>query len=507
MTRIIPLLIAALALATACKRTPKVPEAATPVPEEAAIYPDYRDITLPPNIAPLNIQVKSAGTAYVGVISHGDQQVIAGAGSDGKLRFDPTRWSALLQAARGQDLTVELYARRDGAWVSFPAYKLHVAQEPVDRYLAYRLIEPSYEIYRQLGLYQRDLETFDEQPIYENNRTYEPDENHCVNCHNFQGYSTRRMLFHVRANHGGTVIVDGDKVEKYRMTTDSTLGNAVYPAWHPQHKFIAFSSNLTGQAFHLRNANKIEVVDYGSDLLFFDAKAGTITNILKTEDAFETFPCWSPDGRRLFFCSAYVPQFKGVDTGVVSDSVLRTYGNVRYDIRSLSFDERTRKFSEPRTEVACSAQGKSAAVPRISPDGRYLLYTLGNYGQFHIWHRDADLWVKNLETGEEYPLTAANSSQAESYHGWSSNGRWIAFASRRIDGNYSRAFLAYFDKDGRAHKAFLLPQEDPEHSILFMKSYNVPELSRDRVSIDPARFREVIHADERVKNAKYVTAP
>ncbi|MBR1733104.1 MAG: PD40 domain-containing protein [Alloprevotella sp.] len=500
---LLPLAAGITLLMASCQRKAEIPANAAAVTDTVQIYPDYRDIVIPPNIAPLNIRVTSPGSDFVAAISGGGQQVLAAAGADGKLEFNPEAWKELLTAAKGKTLTVEIYAKRDGNWVKHPAYAIQVAEEPIDRYLSYRLIEPSYELYRQVGLYQRDLETFEQHIIYENNRTFNEQENHCVNCHNFQSFSTNRMLFHVRARHGGTVLVDGQKVEKYKMTTDSTLGNAVYPAWHPTQKLIAFSSNKTGQAFHLRNNNKIEVVDYGSDLLLFDAGRGTMSNILKTDDTFETFPAWSPDGTRLYYCSAYVPQFRDMEEQALTDSILRFYDRIRYDVMYLPFDAATGSFGTPQPVVECAARGKSAAVPRVSPDGRFLLYTLGDYGQFHIWHHDCDLWVKNLETGEEYALAEANSPDVDSYHGWSSNGRWIAFASRRLDGNYSRAFIAYFDAEGRAHKAFLLPQRDPEHSLLFTKSYNVPELSRDRVSITPEQFHEAIYADDRMHTVRY----
>ncbi len=135
---------------------------------------------------------------------------------------------------------------------------------------------------------------------------------------------------------------------------------------------------------------------------------------------------------------------------------------VRYNVMSVPFDARTRTFGAPRLEVDCRTMGKSGTLPRISPDGRYLLITLGDFGQFHIWHKSSDLWVKDLKTGAFYPLRAANSPEVDSYHTWSSNGRWIVFSSRRLDGNFTRPCIAYFDRNGQAHKAFLLPQEDPE---------------------------------------------
>ena len=268
--------IAVLTLA-ACSRTAMVPESSSPVKEQAEIFPDYRDIIIPPNIAPLNIQVNSAGSNFAGTITAGSETIIAESGENGKLFWNPEEWRALLEKSRGKDMTVQLYAERDGAWVSFPSYKITVAQDTIDRYLSYRLIEPSYQLYRQMGLYQRDLETFEEFPIYENNREFRDDENHCVNCHNFQNHSTKHMLFHIRGVHGGTLLGSEGKLERLKMTTDSTLGNAVYPSWHPSLNCVAFSSNDTGQAFHMLNKNKIEVIDRKSDLIFFDADNMTIS--------------------------------------------------------------------------------------------------------------------------------------------------------------------------------------------------------------------------------------
>ena len=90
----------------------------------------------------------------------------------------------------------------------------------------------------------------------------------------------------------------------------------------------------------------------------------------------------------------------------------------------------------------------------------------------------------------------ANSAEAESFHSWSSNGRWIAFASRRLDAAYSRVFIAYFDRDGRAHKAFLLPQRDPDFNTVLLKSFNVPELTKDAVKIPTEKLNHIVYDTE-----------
>ncbi len=522
-------LLLLLLLAACTSRPTSVPTSFTEVTDSVAIYPDYRDVTVPPNIAPLNFMLTDAGAKeYVAKI--GD--LVCGAVKDGKFDIDSVAWRQLLTGSKGKDVTVDLYAHRENGWVHFPAYTFHVAEEDIDGFLSYRLIEPGYELYRQIGLYQRNLATFDEAIIYENNRSFDTDDNHCVNCHNYQAYDTDRMLFHVRAAHGGPVMVHGSEAHKIAIKHDSILGAGVYPSWHPTLPLVAFSTNKTGQVFHMLHKEKIEVLDEASDLLLYDAEKNAVHNVIRTTDHLETFPCWSPDGRRLYYCSAPMPE--SLRENYVSELMAMKYDSLIYDIYSMPFDPDTRTFGTPRLEVDCASMGKSASVPRVSPDGQYLLFTLGDYGQFHIWHKSADLWVKRLESKDEreemkdnqaqptfnspldlgrstlgelstfnfqlstfnspiYPLVAANADdEPDSYHSWSSNGRWIVFASRRDDGNFSRAYIAYFDRNGQAHKAFLLPQRDPEHNLLLLKSYNVPELTRSAVKVSRATLDHVV---------------
>jgi len=555
-----------------CGNKPQaVPVEYSETTDSLVIYPDYREVVVPPNIAPLNFMLcdEEASEAVVAfevdgadahraygankaygpnesnepnrpnalngpnepnspndsnesIESHGGScaPLIVGAGADGKLDIDTLVWRQLLADAKGRTLSVTVYAHRPAGWVRYQPFSLTVAEEEIDPFLSYRLIEPGYELYRQLGIYQRNLTNFDEMAVYENNRAFSNEDNHCINCHNYQAYDTERMLFHVRAAHGGTVIIHGTEAHKVAMKHDSILTSGVYPSWHPTMPLVAFSTNKTGQVFHMLHPEKIEVLDEASDLLLYDADKNTVRHILHTKETMETFPCWAPDGSRLYYCCAQVPSSLLGEHHPI-DMALR-YDSLLYDIYSMPFDPVTRTFGEPRLEVDASEMGKSTSVPRISPDGRYLLFTLGDYGQFHIWHRSSDLWVKELSpTAEEAkkggavssmspidpmglrPLTAANSAEwPDSYHTWSSNGRWIVFASRRDDHNYSRVFIAYFDREGQAHRAFMLPQRDPQYNTLLLKSYNVPELTKRAVQVSHETLRHVIYHTE-ADNARY----
>ena len=310
--------------------------------------------------------------------------------------------------------------------------------------------------------------------------------------------STDRMLFHVRSNHGGTIVVQDGKAQKIQFKDSTIITSAVYPSWHPTENLVAFSTNKTGQAFHLYHPEKIEVMDEASDLLLYDAEKNEVSHIIRTASDMETFPCWAPDGRTLYYCSANPSRFidRTLPDSMLGRQILACYDSLRYNLMSISFDPATRSFSGPRMVVNAEAEGKSISVPRVSPDGRYILFTKGDYGQFHIWHKSSDLWVKDLRADSCYALAEANSPDVDSFHSWSSNGRWFVFSSRRMDGNYTRPFIAYFDAQGKAHKPFVLPQEDPEWNILLMKSYNVPELTRDAVRISEKNLRQCIYETE-----------
>ena len=157
----------------------------------------------------------------------------------------------------------------------------------------------------------------------------------------------------------------------------------------------------------------------------------------------------------------------------------------------------------PREMVfEASRLNRSAILPRISPDGRFLMFALAKYGVFHIWHRDADLWIFDLQKKTVRPIRELNSRDTESYHSWSSNSRWVIFSSRRYDGNYTRPFIAHIDENGRGTKPFELPCADPDYHRQFMKCYNIPEFMRGPVTIRPQAFADIFKGD--AETVKYV---
>jgi hypothetical protein len=449
-----------------------------------AIYPDYTEVTIPSNIAPLHFALADScdyDRAFATFEVEGQTAEVKA--KDGQFAISVAAWSKLLGHAAGKTIQVTLTVLTGGEWVRYPAFAIHVAAEPVDPYIAYRLIEPVYEVWDEIGIYQRNMENYDESAIVTNEHT----NFNCVNCHSFCMQSPDKMLFHYREAFAGTMILDGDRIEKLNTKTPSTMSALVYPSWHPSGKFVAFSVNNTKQAFHTTDPNRIEVFDLASDVVVYDVDRHEIitTPPLFSPGVFETFPTFSPDGRTLYFCSA--------------DSVVmpQRYSSVKYSLCALSFDPDTRRFGTKVDTLYNAARlHRSVSFPRISPDGKFLMFTLAAYGNFSIWHKDADLYMLDLDTRRVASLDSLNSTEVESYHSWSSNSRWVVFSSRRLDGLYTRPFIAHIDTQGQASKPFLLPQKDANFYHRLMKSYNIPEFITGKVRTNSFSFSRKAIRDE-----------
>ena len=468
---------------------PQVPSQYKESQAEVPIYPDYQDVTIPENIAPLNFELLiQSDEAVVRLSAAGEEIVCEGP----KIRPDIDDWKALTQKAKGDAISVEVFADIKGQWIRFKPFHIYVSADPIDPWLSYRLISPSYVSYEELTLNQRCLENFDEEAFVDNMLCSTESGGQCVNCHSYQQWNPDRMQFHARQTHGGTLIAYDGKIEKVDMRHDSLLSAGVYPAWHPTEKLIAYSTNMTMQAFHTAAPEKIEVLDSESDLILYDVDKHEVKTIEQQPNELEIFPTWSPDGKWLYFCSAhFVYQSDSVDR---SEITMRA-NEVKYNIYRKSFDLKTRQFGEREMVFCADTLGKSATFPRLSPDGRWLLFTLGEWGCFHIWHHDADLWMKDLKTGEVRAMDEINSDDTESYHSWSSNGRWVVFSSRRYDGVFTRPFIAHIDAQGRGSKPFELPAKDPDLHRQFLKSYNVPELMKGPVKLSPQEVASKLKDD------------
>lgn len=472
-----------LAVIIACQPRPHDVHQANTLPD---IYPDYVDVTVPADIAPLNFAMSDDEVDWLFVEvtgSKGGRLTASGEETD----FDIDAWHQLLADNIGGELRVTVTARKEQQWTSYRPFIFHVSTQPLGEWgVTYRRIAPGYSLFGLMGIWQRNLSNFDETPLLLTSQI----PGQCINCHTPNRTNPDEYVFHVRGSHGATVIHRKGSYEWLKAKNDTLKGSMVYPAWHPNGRFCAFSTNKTAQMFHMANPKLIEVYDNASDLFVYDTQTHTILidSLVMKPGWSENTPTFSADGRWLFFTTA------------LQQTYPKGYEQQRYSLCRVAFDVSTGRLgNQVDTLIHARQTGKSVTWPRASYDGRYVMYTQLDYGYFSVWHPEADLWLLDLKTGEARPMDEVNSPRSESLHQWSANSRWFLFTSRRDDGLYTRLYFVSIDEEGKATKPFLLPQRHPKtyyRNLLY--SYNTPDFTTRRIDPDTRQMGQRIESGERV---------
>ena len=452
-------------LAVGCASRPTDVTRTNSVP---AIYPDYVGVTIPAGLAPLNFAMADDAFTAIDVEVRGSKGGTLHANGS-YADFDVEEWHALTQQNKGGRLTVTVCAEKDGQWLQYQGFTIDVSTYTLEApSITYRRIPPSYEIFSRMGIYERDLSTFDEKALLVNTQL----PGTCVNCHTPNRTNADQYVYHMRGAHGGTVISRGEGDELVLPARNDTLGGSmVYAYWHPDGRYCAFSTNRTAQMFHLAKNKRIEVYDDESDVFVYDTESQTIIrDTLTMKEAWaENCPAFSHDGKWLYYVTAKRQTYP------------KDYDKQVYSLCRVAFDKETGHLAS-RVDTLLQASKdsidgipQSVTWPRPSYDGNYIMYTRVNWGYFSIWHPEADLWLLDLRTGKERPLTEVNSPRAESLHEWSADSRWFLFTSRRDDGLYSRIYFSMIDDNGKATKPFMLPQRNPKVFYReLLDSYNTP---------------------------------
>lgn len=450
------------------------------------IFPDYIGVTIPVDIAPLNFSLTGDwDKVYVDVNgSKGGHLSCSGKYAGLNIR----KWHRLTEMNVGGEIYFTVLGKKDGRWTQFRTFVIYVSGTPLTDYgVTYRKIAPGYTTFSPIGIYQRDIHNFTETPIIESHLI----DGLCMNCHTANRTSADQYMFHIRGAHGATVIQKDGRREWLITKTDNTIGNATYTYWHPTGNYFAGSINQVRQSFWTGKERWIEVFDLASDIVVVDTRNYEILHspLLEGDGMFETEPAFSADGKTLYFCRSKAYE------------VPRQVDSVRYDLCRISFDAGKGRFGDTvEVLIPAATMGKSITWPRPSYDGKYLMFCVTDFSNFPIDHKEADLWIMDLETGQYRPMDEVNSDYSESYHNWSSDSGWFLFASRRLDGLYGTLWFSTIGPDGKATKPFLLPVENPaEYYHTTDYSFNVPDFTDRKVNFDQRGVYEKVFSDERTK--------
>lgn len=444
------------------------------------IYPDYKEVTIPANIAPLNFHyaIKDASKART-TFTLGDKSVtIRGT----EVEWPVRKWKSFIEGAEGQTMVVSAEAVIDGQPVT-DTWHVSVSEDPIDGYLTYRLIEPSYQMFNEISIEERCIEDFSETTICD----YRLTDNACMNCHTHTQGRGDLSFYYIRGEHGGTILNKDGRLRKLTLNAEGMLSGTVYGELHPEGRFGVFSTNVIIPGLHTMALNRMEVYDSSSDLTVADFDNNRMINLphIARADRLETFPCFSADGKSVYYCSAEAdPEAEELDVMDLKYSVLRA-----------DFDATDGHISEMADTVWNGvSHNASACHPKASPDGRWLMFTVSDYGTFPLYHTESTLCLIDLQSGEVKMLDGIKGDKSDTYHSWSSSGKWFVFASKRGDGQYGKPYFCHIDGNGGVSKPFVLPQKSSRFYEYNVKSFNIPDLGDSSTGLNLRNAKDMFKA-------------
>lgn len=490
----------------------------TPQDLSDLMFPYYGDsLVLPPNIAPLNFSV--TGKIRLQVFCGDDKEPLLDKSFGQQVRFKLETWKKWLAMASERQVPLRLKISTESR--DFSPLRWFVADEPIDPYLVYRLVLPNDGVYNVLGIYQRNLADFSVKSLYVNTMS----EGNCMNCHTFCDGNADEMVMHWRFPSEGSLLQTPQGPRKIALPPDAAKFGLrlVYTAYHPAGRYIAFSTNhllgITWFEGHLRYFNGVDSL---SRIVVYDIEKNRLfSSSALWQNSYElTYPAWSPQGDRLYFCRAPKEDAVTGASRTYSLSDKQRLEQIRFDLAYVDFDLKTGRLGDSiQTLLYAHDYNGSFALPRVNPANPNCIavnfcpcgsWPVGYYGDLGLVFlnaaaaenagRAAVLTDTTLDNGGAstaafyVPTPVLNSPEAEGFHNWSHSGCWMVYVSKQQDGYFALPYITYFDGK-KFSKPFLLPQKDGDFYRGFQKSFNLPELTVSPSKLTPKIVEKVRHSE------------
>ena len=340
----------------------------------------------------------------------------------------------------------------------------------------YRMVVPPFNKRKTPDTFARSISSFEERPFLLARNQY------CYNCHTFSSKTGISGKLSVQARYmrpGSKLpvylgVYDIDQQRGWKAKLPFEIQMSTFMSWSGDGRRLAFSANQQLVTFEPIVFETQFAGEPTSDLAIYDAVDNSAYLLPGADDPerLEMLPAWSLDGQRIVFCS-----------GPAGLHPAQT----RYDLYEIPFSEG--KGGEARPIPGAAENGRSNFYPHFSPDGKWFSFVQADAGILIKASSDIYLMPADLQTAP-HRLEANAEGVADSWHSWSSNSRWLVFASKRENGIFARLFMTEIDAQGHSSPAVRLPiKEEP------FASFNIPEFVAQWPQIDEAQLFEIVRVE------------
>lgn len=307
----------------------------------------------------------------------------------------------------------------------------------------------------------------------------------CGNCHSFStDGNTMGMDVDYGNDKGSYALFDIEKDVK--LTKDKIITWSDYKKGDGEQTFgllSAVSPNGRYAISTLKDRSvfvKVDNLEYSQlffpikgILVYYDRETKKFKPLKGADDKnyVNSNPTWSPDGDYLIFARAKyykLPEIEKSKKAILPPELAKDFVDrkklFKYDLYKIPFNEGQGGKAQPIP--GASNNGKSNYFPKISPDGKWLIFTQAK--SFMLLMPDSKLYIMPVEGGKPRKMNC-NLSNMNSWHSWSPNGKWIVFASKHF-GPYTQLFISHIDENGIDSPPILLEQFQFENLAA-----NIPE--------------------------------
>jgi Flp pilus assembly protein TadD len=197
---------------------------------------------------------------------------------------------------------------------------------------------------------------------------------------------------------------------------------------------------------------------------------------------------WAPDGKSLVFARAAAQDAYPPDAQPAQFANDPNERQVRFDLYRIPFNQG--RGGQPEPIAGASGDGVSHSFPKVSPDGRWIVFVQSRNGL--LMRPDSQLTIVPAAGGQARRMTC-NTSLMNSWHSFSPNGRWLVFSSKSRS-PYTQMFLTHIDVEGNDSPAILI-----ENATAANRAVNIPEFvnipADGMVTIDAPAARYALHVD------------